>query len=154
MAVDAQQRIHVVWPTLVKDEKRDAIALFYATSADGMTFSARQRIPAGGTPHHPRIVAGADGALTIAWDEAAGGKRRIVIAGLPPSPESFGGPGKPCATCVGCAICVGDAAVVAQPFRAAEGVYPVLAATDNGVVAAWTDTSAPSSIRVAQVGAR
>ena len=34
-------------------------------------FSQRQRIPTEGLPHHPRIVASADGTLTVAWDELA-----------------------------------------------------------------------------------
>ena len=74
MAVDAQQRIHIVWPTLVGGATAGAdpnIALFYAMSADGRQFTARERIPTEGMPHHPRIAAGTDGSLTVAWDELA-----------------------------------------------------------------------------------
>ena len=34
------------------------IALFYAMSTDGKQFTARERIPTEGMPHHPRIAAG------------------------------------------------------------------------------------------------
>ena len=82
MTVDAQQRIHIVWPTLVGGATAGAdpnIALFYAMSADGRQFTARERIPTEGMPHHPRIAAGADGSLTVAWDELAAGVRRVAI---------------------------------------------------------------------------
>ena len=57
-ALDAQHRIHIVWPTLVGGATAAAepnIALFYAMSTDGKTFTARERIPTEGMPHHPRI---------------------------------------------------------------------------------------------------
>ena len=84
MVVDAKKRIHIVWPTLITESAADrdepTIALFYAMSADGKTFTARERIPTEGMPHHPRLAVGADGSLTVAWDEAAGGSRRIAVA--------------------------------------------------------------------------
>jgi hypothetical protein len=132
MAVDAQQRIHIVWPTLVKEGDAETIALFYATSSDGGTFSARQRIPTSGLAHHPRIVAGADGALTIAWDERANGVTSVVVA---------------------------HATAGARPTFTREtltkqtaSIYPALAASSDGVVAAWTSGSGSSaSIHVARV---
>src|SRR4029079_2845491 len=50
MAVDAKRRIHIVWPTLVDDAGADSptIALFYATSGDGLRFTPRARIPSEG----------------------------------------------------------------------------------------------------------
>jgi hypothetical protein len=136
MAVDAQQRIHIVWPTLVKEGDAETIALFYATSSDGRTFSTRQRIPTSGLAHHPRIVASADGVLTLAWDERANGMTSVVVA---------------------------HATAGAHPTFTREtltkqtaSVYPTLAASGDGVVAAWTKGSGSSAsihvTRLAQAG--
>src|SRR5262245_26850313 len=71
MVVDAANRIHIVWPTLVTDTAGGdpTIALFYASSIDGKTFTARERIPTEGMPHHPTLAIGGDGSLVAAWDE-------------------------------------------------------------------------------------
>ena len=88
MAVDPKARVHLVWPTLVPGEKNDqTIGIFYATSADGSTFSARERIPTEGIPHHPRLVALGDGQLIAAWDESGDGTRRIAIGRGRPDPK-------------------------------------------------------------------
>jgi hypothetical protein len=137
MAVDSRNRIHIVWPTLVSGSTAGAeptIALFYAVSTDGKTFSARERIPAEGLPHHPRVTVGSGGALTVAWDEAANGSRRIAVAhGV------VDDSGRP-------------------RFRrealttAGSAVYPSLAVAADGVVAAWTSgASTSSSIVVARL---
>ena len=105
------------------------IALFYAMSTDGKQFTARERIPTEGMPHHPRIAAGADGSLTVAWDELAGGVRRVAIGR-----GTADGAGRP-------------------RFRrellttAGSGVYPAIAVASDGVVAAWT-SGASTSIQV------
>jgi hypothetical protein len=133
--VDAAHRIHIVWPTLITEapagqpanaENNQTIALFYAMSADGRSFTPRQRIPTEGMPHHPQIAIAADGALTVAWDEGAGGKRRAAIA----------------QTTV-------DAAAAARFTRtvlADAAVYPVITGTADGIVAAWTSASGPASV--------
>jgi hypothetical protein len=135
MAVDAQHRIHIVWPTLITEGaggqaanagKSETIALFYAMSVDGRTFTPRQRIPTEGMPHHPQIAIGGDGALTVAWDEGANGKRRATVA----------------QTTV-------DAAATGKFTRtvlADAAVYPVITATADGTVAAWTSASGPASV--------
>jgi hypothetical protein len=127
MAVDAENRIHVVWPTLIGGAASDPnIALFYAMSTDGRHFTARERIPTEGMPHHPRLVAGADGSLTAAWDELAGGSRHVAIGR-------------------------GTVSQAGRPqFRrqlltkAGAGVYPAIAATGDGVVTAWTSGESTS----------
>ena len=136
MVVDAQNRIHVVWPTLVTDgtaEGVENIALFYAMSTDGKPFTARERIPTEGVPHHPRIVVAADGALTVAWDESANGLRRVAIGR-------------------GAADDSGRLRFRRELLTGGPGVYPVLAVAGDGVVAAWTSSaSAQSSIQVARI---
>ena len=56
------------------------LALFYATSADGSRFTARQRIPTDGVPRHPQMIVAPDGELLVAWDEQAKGTRRVALA--------------------------------------------------------------------------
>jgi len=129
MAIDGQHRIHVVWPTLVGGTAAGAepnIALFYAMSTDGRQFTARDRIPTEGTPHHPRLVAGADGSLTAAWDEIAGGSRRVALgrgiadpAGRPRFRRQLAGTMGP-------------------------AVYPAIAVAGDAVVAAWTSGESAS----------
>jgi hypothetical protein len=141
MAVDTKGRIHIVWPTLMTEEKSSSsrsptIALFYAMSVDGKSFTARERIPAEGLPHHPRIVMGADAALTVAWDEQATGSRRIAVAH-------------------GIADAAGHPRFQREALTAVgPAVYPALAAARDAVVAAWTSgPSTSSSIQVARLGA-
>jgi hypothetical protein len=138
MTVDRQHRIHIVWPTLVAAAAgaEPNIALFYAISADGRQFTARERIPTEGTPHHPRIAIGADGALTIAWDELANGSRRIAI-----------GRGS---------IDAGGRPRIRREALAdgGSGVYPALATAGDSVVAVWaSNSSTSSSIKVRRVAA-
>ena len=138
MALDRQNRIHIVWPTLVTGTGAAAepnIALFYAMSIDGTRFTARQQVPTEGTPHHPRIVLGADNALTIAWDELANGSRQIAFGRAAIDPD-----GRP--------------RIRREALGASgSGVYPALAAAGNpstslragAVVAVWASVSSNTS---------
>jgi len=142
MAVDPNGRVHLVWPTLVREsaapgaEPAETIALFYATSSDGRTFSTRQPIPTEGLPHHPRIAVGGDGSLTVVWDELARGSRRVAVASA--MPTSSGSP----------------------RFRRqllssdSPAVYPVIAVASAEVIAAWTaGASTSSSIQIRRLPA-
>jgi hypothetical protein len=136
MVVDARQRVHIVWPTLITAAagSEPTIALFYAMSIDGKTFTPRQRMPTEGIPHHPRLAVSADGSLTAAWDESAGGSRRIAIAR-----GAADNGGHPRFTRE--ALTTGGASV-----------YPVIAVTGDGIVAAWTaGPSTSASIQVARM---
>jgi hypothetical protein len=133
MAVDAQHHIHIVWPTLVNDAPADrahapepAMALFYAMSADGRRFTPRQRIPTDGMPHHPQMASAPDGALAIAWDEGVNGTRRAVAARA-----AMDAAGRP---------------RFARVVLAERAVYPVVAATSDGTVVAWTSAAAGGSV--------
>lgn len=135
MAVDAKHRIHIVWPTLIKEGAGEpTIALFYAMSADGKRFTPRKRIPTEGMPHHPQIAIAPDGSLTITWDEGADGKRRAAMARSTVDAAA----GSPLVRAV-----VSDGAV-----------YPVVAATNDATIVAWTSGASPASvIRLARVTA-
>ena len=159
MVVDAKKRIHIVWPTLITEgtaeiaetaqkggssqrssrsprsnNSEPTIALFYAMSADGKTFTARERIPTEGMPHHPRLAVGAGGSLTVAWDEAAGGSRRIAV-------------GRGIADDGGRPRFRREALATSGP-----AVYPALAVASDGVVVAWTSgASSASVIQVARL---
>jgi hypothetical protein len=132
MAVDARNRIHIVWPTLVSGATAGSdptIALFYAMSADGKRFTPRERIPTEGMPHHPQIAIAPDGSLTVVWDEGAHGARRAVVGRASADGEPRF-----------------SRDVIAGPDPA---VYPIVAAVRDGVIAAWTSgVGARSVIRV------
>jgi hypothetical protein len=118
MAVDARGRVHVVWPTLITDDRSGdpTIGIFYATSADGKSFTQRARVPTSGIAHHPQIVLDANGAPVLAWDESAAGARRVVIGAAPSATKA-------------------PRTVMDDP-----GVYPSIATAGPSTVVAWTAT--------------
>jgi len=119
MAIDAVGRLHVVWPTMVKSAAgAETLGLFHAISTDGRTFSARQRVPTQGLPHHPQITATADGGVVVAWDESAGGSKRVAFA------RAAAGGG-----------------ALTRAARVADGSYPVAVSTGDAIVAAWTNAA-------------
>jgi Cu/Ag efflux protein CusF len=101
-----------------------AIALFHASTRDGVTFTPRQRIETLDTPKpsHPQLTADACGALTLVWDETQGSTRRALMRQLTPLPSGD--------------VRAGELHVMSGAHSAA---YPVVAPTSNGLVAAWTD---------------
>jgi hypothetical protein len=130
LAVDDQNRVHVVWPTLVPGPtagSEPTLALFYAMSPDGGRFTPRQRIPTEGVPRHAQIVVSGRGKLVVTWDEQSSGGRRVALAR-----GTAGTNGVRFARDV-----ISDAA------RAS---YPVIATTQDGIVAAWTSGLATQSV--------
>lgn len=123
MALDAQQRIHLAWPTLMGQADsagEPTLALFYAMSRDGRTFTPRQRIPTVDVPRHVQMAIAPSGAVVVTWDEGAQGIRRVAFAhGIPD----------------------GNHRVTFERQVAngtAPATYPTLASTGAGVLAAWT----------------
>jgi hypothetical protein len=119
MAVDAKGVIHMVWPTV----KNDTGVILYATSKDGASFSAPVRVPTlgGPKPSHPQIAIGGDGRAIIAWDEAINGARQAAMVTV-------------------------TTGAFATPVTIGAGTYPVVAATDAGIVTAWTSGAASASV--------
>lgn len=119
MALAADGRLHVVWPTLVNDPDRPRLAIFHAVSADGgATFSARERIDAarGTDPAHPRLVIDGAGNPVFAWDELTEGRRQVAIRRGH------------------------DPVDVISTSRASS--YPAIAVAGDRLLVAWTDQSA------------
>ena len=126
MAAEGETAVHVIWPTLVRDDKQQpTIGLFYAAARDEGPFSPRLALPTEGLPHHPQIAI-ASGSLVTAWDELRDGARQLVVA---------------------------RASTADRPLRFSRtlvsgstgGVYPSLAVTTGGTLLAWTSGSGPSS---------
>ena len=137
LVVDRRDHVHVVWPTLLPsaDAKGEpTLALFYATSTDGKTFTPRARVPTEGMARHPQIALGPNDELFIAWDEQDGGTRRVAAA------RAEAG-GKDTVT------------FVRRPLAdAGPAGYPVVASVSDAEVVAWTSGSgASSTIRLTRV---
>jgi hypothetical protein len=144
MAVDASQAVHIVWPTVVGATGNDPQgALFYTSTRDsGRTFAARTRIPTLGSAKasHPQIVLDHAGRLFVAWDESINGKRVAAVREI-----------KPDASASATAATFGPVVTLTSD---APGSYPVLAATSDSLLAAWTSPAVAggtSTITVAKV---
>jgi len=125
-----------VWPTLVRGSSgvNETLALFYAASKDGQGFTARQQIPTEGVPRHPQIAVGPGGAITIAWDEQAGGSRRIALSR-------------------GTVDATGKARFARQGVTDdSSATYPVVATVESGTIVAWTSgATGQTVVRVERV---
>jgi hypothetical protein len=137
MAVDARQRVHIAWPTLVRESDASAeptLALFYAESRDGVSFTPRQRVPTEGVPRQVRIASRPGGRVAMVWEEGAAGMRRVALGlGIPDETGRLRWQRR---------VISGDSLAT----------YPVLAPVEDGVVTAWVhDTSGDPGVRVERV---
>lgn len=129
IAVDAQRRAHVVWPTPADGKSLASMALYYAVARDGRSFGARTPVPTRGPASHPQIVVGADGMTLVAWDEIVDGTRRLGFARAR----------------VDAAGVVTFSAVPA-PDAGPGQWYPALAASAGGPLAVWVRQQDKSSV--------
>lgn len=120
MAVDRSGVVHLAWPT-VSNEKG---VILYATSRDGKTFGKPQQVPTFGTPKssHPQIAIDGSGTVIIGWDEVRDGARSAGYVDV--TAKGFGTPQS-----------LGKASM-----------YPVLAAAETGLIAAWTSGAPNQSV--------
>ncbi len=135
LAVDANGTLHVVWQTVTQEAGAEPEgALFYAASRDGERFTARQRVPTFGTPKpsHPQVVALADGALVVAWDEVVDGRSVAAARKVTPGPDG--------------SVTFGD--LLTMP-SSAPARTPALAVTDAGVFAVWVSGTEPPRVEAA-----
>jgi len=130
LAVDATDRVHAVWPTVIPGDQPIG-ALFYASKpATAPAFGARQRVTTLGAPKpsHPQVAVDGAGHVFVAWDEILGGVRTAAYADGPAA----------------------DGALrLGSPVRlATDGPtqYPALAALARGAVVAWVSGAQPSSV--------
>jgi hypothetical protein len=128
IAADARGAAHVVWPTLVKTGPEPALALFWAMTRDGRTFTKRQQIPTDGQPFHPQVVVTGDGALLVAWDEVVNGSRRVAIARGVVAPDGR------------------STFETLRTVGVVPGSYPALAIAGDGPVLAWTNRAGPKPV--------
>ena len=133
MTVDRENQVHVIWPTLAKDDRQQpTIGLFYASASGGAAFSQRVPMPTDGLPHHPQIAVVGE-SLVAAWDELRSGVRQLVVARSPLKQRS-----------------AGFARLIVPGSTG--GVYPSLVASDKGGVVAWTSgAGAGATIKIVQV---
>ncbi len=134
MAVGSQERVHIVWPTVIPGPEPMG-ALFYAVMSDGVRFGARQRVPTLGAPKpsHPQVTLDATGRVFIAWDEVRSGVRTAAMVDGTTAADGtvrFGTP----------APIVGGGTTL----------YPVMAPLPRGVVVAWTSGAPAESTIVVQ----
>ncbi len=132
LAADASGTVHIVWPTVINGATPEG-ALFYSTTRDGSHFTPRLRVPTLGSPKpaHPQIAVDERGRVMIAWDEVTNGTRTAVALHVTRDDSqrvTFGSPVK----------LAGEES----------SMYPVLAATNQGVVAVWT-AGKPGTSRIA-----
>lgn len=133
MALDAQGRVHIVWPSVVTEGSGPVKALFHAVSSDGKSFSPRTRVPTEGQAHHPQLSIDATGAAVLVWDETGKGVRRLAAA-------------------TARADATGRLEFRRRGPSLGVGSYPVVIPAPSGWLAAWTE-GAPGStvIRLAQI---
>lgn len=120
LAIDAKRTVHVVWPTPEDGKNAASLALFYASSKDGKSFTPRVRIPTRGPAGHVQVTMGADGAPLIAFDEIVDGTRRLSFARVRTDAS-------------------GKATVVSMPSvdASAGQWYPALTSTPGAAYATW-----------------
>ena len=141
LAAGADQRVHIVWPTVIPGAEPTG-ALFYSTRRADGAFAPRTRIPTLGArkPSHPQVAVDGTGRLFFAWDEMRNGVRTAAVV------EGTTG--------------ADDRVRFASPMAIASGgptSYPVMAPLAGGVVVAWTSgvpgTSVITVRRMSSTGA-
>jgi hypothetical protein len=132
LAADGRNVVHMVWPTVIAGANPEG-AIFYASTADGRSFTPRVRIPTlgGAKPTHPQIVIDRSGRVVVAWEEMVNGRRVAALREV--RPASGGTP-------------TFGAIVTISPDGPA--TYPVLAATEKELVAVWTTVGEPSRVEL------
>ncbi len=138
MVVDAESRVHLIWPTLIQ-EKMD-MGIFHASTADGATFSKRAALPTAGgmDPSHPQMALDQSGNLVAVWDEVVEKNRRVVMTRAVPAGDGT--------------LFWSEPLFLDEGAEGVSGSYPVPAAAGNGVLVAWTSqTGDESVIRIRRV---
>ena len=122
MALDGAGSVHIVWPTMVVGTDTATKTIMYSTTTDGRSFSAPVALPSKGHAHHPQVVVAPGDHVVVAWDEAVGDVRAVVIAsGAPVAP--------------------GHLVFSRLPDLDTAGLYPTLATSHDMLLTAWVSRS-------------
>lgn len=127
MVVGPDGTVHIVWPTVVGTGDDMEGALFYASTRDGRTFTARQRIPTPDNPKpmHPQIALDAAGQLVVAWDEFVFSGRRVArVRALRVASDGV--------------ATFGPVVTLGGRSAADDAQYPLLASSARGLLVVWT----------------
>lgn len=121
VAVDGAGTIHVVWPTVLQGPEPER-AIFYTSTRDGVSFRPRVRVPTTTRqPTHPQMVLERPGRIVVAWDERREGRTVAAFRTLTGAGDN--------------GLRLGP---IVELWPDGSSTYPVLAATEHGVVAVWT----------------
>jgi hypothetical protein len=80
IAIDAERRVHVAWPSPADVANPSVMALFYAISLDGARFLPRVRVPTSAPAGHVHVLAERDRNVLLAWDETTPAGRTVRLA--------------------------------------------------------------------------
>ena len=124
MAIGGSGTVHLAWPTV----SNDAGVILYATSRDGRSFSKPLKVPTFGTPKasHPQVAIDGSGQVFVGWDEVRNGSRSAGIVAVNGTK--------------------GGDVLGAPESLGATTSYPVMAAADRGLIAAWTSGTPDQSV--------
>jgi hypothetical protein len=134
LLVDAERRVHVVWPSPADARSPNTMTLFHAVSRDGRRFSPRVQLPTAGPAGHVNVSALAAQELLVTWDELSAAGRVIRAARATTSSA-------------------GQASfrLIELP-EASLGKYPAATATPTGALLAWSQAQhGRSEIRLHRV---
>jgi len=119
LSIDRTGRVHVTWVSVLDSKPGAPLALYYANSTDGKTFTTRVRVSGDGAAGHAQVSTLDDGSVLVAWDETTANGRRVRLAhGMPDKNGRVAFKN------------------VAAP-EDAEGLYPSIATTSDGSIVAW-----------------
>ncbi len=133
LAVDARDKVHIVWPTLV-DGAEPRKAIFYSFTTDGTSFAPRLQMSSAAIEDagHPQLAVDEAGNVAAAWDEHTGEKRNIVVRLSRQGSNRF------------------EPAVILTADGS--GLNPFVAGLRRGFLVAWATGGEASAIRLVNVG--
>ena len=123
VGVDRTGRVHVAWYTEGKEEQP---GLFYASSADGKSFSAPLRLDrsTGSIPDHVGLAVEPGGSVLVVWEDATAVRRRVLARLSTDGGKTFG--------------------ATEQLSTAVKAYAPAVAVRPSGgFVVAWTEEEFP-----------
>lgn len=125
VGVDGSGRVHVAWYT---EGTKERPGLFYASTADGKTFTAPQRLDQseGSIPDHVGLAVQKDGTILVVWEDSTAVRRRVLARVSRDGGKTFAPP--------------------EQLSTAVKAWAPAVATSpDGGFVVAWNEEEFPAT---------